>query len=222
MVQNPRPTTSPGPAPMPMPAPAPAKNFGIPVSLGNATQIITVRASSRYSTAGRLTAWQKQSNGGWTKKFGPVTAHLGRDGVGAPSEYGSRTPQGTWTISQAFGRNADPGTLLPYTNVNGDDWWVSDVNSPAYNTLQICAAQNCPFNTGAGENLYDAGSVYDYAVVMDVNRWPATPGGGSAYFLHVTDGTATAGCVSVDAGTLVSIMRWLTPRGHPRIAVGIG
>lgn len=219
---KPVPEPAPKPMPAPAPAPAPANNFGIAVSVGNATQIITVRASSQYSTTGTLIAWQKQSNGGWTKRFGPVTAHLGSDGVGTPSEYNSHTPRGTFTISQAFGRQSDPGTSLPYTQVNGDDWWVSDVNSPAYNTLQVCALQNCPFDTAAGENLYDAGSVYNYALVMDVNRWPATRGGGSAYFLHVTDGTATAGCVSMDAGTLVSIMQWLTPAGHPRIAVNIG
>ncbi len=39
-------------------------------------------------------------------------------------------------------------------------------------------------------------------MVMDVNRWPATAGGGSAFFLHVTDGGPTAGYVSIDAGTL--------------------
>ena len=155
-------------------------------------------------------------------QFGPVTAHLGSEGVGSPSEYHSRTPRGTYGLTEAFGRDSNPGTSLPYSHVTTRDWWVSDVNSSKYNSHQICSAGSCPFNTGAGENLYNAGSVYDYAVVMDVNRWPATPGDGSAFFLHVTDGGSTAGCVAINAATLVSIMRWLTPSGHPRIAVGIG
>ncbi len=204
------------------PKPAPTPDFGIPVTVGNATQIIAVTAPSRQSTTGTLVAWQKGANGRWAPRFGPVTAHLGSEGVGTPSEYHSRTPQGTYGLTEAFGRDANPGTSLPYSHVTNRDWWVSDANSSKYNTHQICAASSCPFNTGAGENLYNAGSVYDYAVVMDVNRWPVTPGAGSAFFLHVTNGDSTAGCVAINAGTLVSIMRWLQPSAHPRIAVGIG
>jgi L,D-peptidoglycan transpeptidase YkuD (ErfK/YbiS/YcfS/YnhG family) len=192
------------------------------VTIGNATQVVVVTAPSRSSTTGTLVAWQKQTNGSWARQFAPVTAHLGSEGVGTPSEDHSRTPQGTYGLTEAFGRQPDPGTSLPYSHVTNRDWWVSDRYSAKYNTHQICAMSSCPFNTGAGENLYDAGAVYDYAVVMDVNRWPAIPGGGSAYFLHVTNGGSTAGCVAINEATLVSIMRWLTPAGHPRIAIGIG
>ncbi len=201
---------------------APAPDFGIPVSIGNATQLVTVRAAAPSSTTGSLEAWQKQSNGRWSVQFGPVTAHLGSEGVGTPSEAHSRTPEGTYGLTEAFGRNANPGTAMPYSQVTVDDWWVSDVSSPMYNTHQICPANSCPFRTAYGENLYNAGPVYDYALVMDVNRWPAKKGGGSAYFLHVTDGGSTAGCVAIDEETLISIMRWMTPSAHPRIAVGIG
>jgi L,D-peptidoglycan transpeptidase YkuD (ErfK/YbiS/YcfS/YnhG family) len=38
-----------------------------------------------------------------------------------------------------------------------------------------------------------------------------TPGAGSAFFLHVTNGSATAGCVAIAGGTLTAIMRWLRP-----------
>ncbi len=209
------------PAPAPRPSPAPSFGIGVDVDVGNATQIITVAAGSNSSTTGSLRAWQKQSNGSWRKVYGPVTAHLGQDGVGSPSENSSRTPQGTWGLTEGFGRSSNPGTSMPYSRVGDRDWWVSDSNSSRYNTHQICSADSCPFDTAAGENLYRAGSVYDYAMVMDVNRWPATAGGGSAFFLHVTEGGPTAGCVSIDAGTLTSIMRWLKPSGHPRIAVGI-
>ena len=36
------------------------------------------------------------------------------------------------------------------------------------------------------------------------------PGNGGAFFLHIGDGP-TAGCVAIDDGTLVKIMRWLQP-----------
>jgi L,D-peptidoglycan transpeptidase YkuD (ErfK/YbiS/YcfS/YnhG family) len=59
-------------------------------------------------------------------------------------------------------------------------------------------------------------------VVIDYNRFPVRAGAGSAFFLHVTDGSATAGCVAVPQDTLVTLMRWLTPAAHPRILIGLG
>ena len=78
-----------------------------------------------------------------------------------------------------------------------------------------CWPGSCSFNTAVSENLYQAGYVYSYAVVIDYNRFPARAGAGSAFFLHVTDGGPTAGCVSIPAANLVSLMRWLSPNAHP-------
>jgi L,D-peptidoglycan transpeptidase YkuD (ErfK/YbiS/YcfS/YnhG family) len=88
--------------------------------------------------------------------------------------------------------------------------------------MQTCATATCRFNTTVSEHLYYITPYYNYAVVMDVNRSPVVPGAGSAFFLHVSVGKPTAGCVAIDSSTLVSIMRWLKPGQHPRIATGIG
>ncbi len=193
----------------------------MPVTLGSATQVITVAAPKSTSTTGSLIAWQKQADGTWTKAFGPVTAHLGRAGVGAQSEGSTKTPQGTFTLTQAFGINSNPGTGLPYLKVGNNDWWVSDTSAPTYNTHQVCAKASCPFKTSVSEHLAGVWQ-YAYAVVMDVNTGPVVPGKGSAFFLHVTDGGATAGCVAIDQSTLVAVMKWLQPGQHPRIAIGVG
>lgn len=202
---------------------APAPDFGIGVSVGDATQIVTVSVTGPGVTTGTLRGWQKQSDGHWSVVLGPYTAYLGKAGIGQPSEDAPRTPQGTYTMTQAFGALPDPGTALPYHQTAPNDWWVSDVNAPTYNTLQVCPEASCPFNTAVSEHLYYETPYYDYAVVMDVNRWPAVPGGGSAFFLHVSpDHEPTDGCVAIDRASLVAIMTWLTPAAHPRIAVGIG
>jgi L,D-peptidoglycan transpeptidase YkuD (ErfK/YbiS/YcfS/YnhG family) len=104
--------------------------------------------------------------------------------------------------------------------VDRQDWWVSDVRSAQYNQPARCAAGTCPFDERAGENLSAQGAVYDLAVVIDYNRAPVTPGAGSAFFLHVTNGRPTAGCVAVAKGSLTTLMRWLTPKGKPLIAIG--
>ena len=200
----------------------PAPDFGIPVTVGNATQLLVVRASSSSATVGTLTAWQRGGNGVWTRTLGPITAHLGAEGIGTASEYAERTPKGTFTLTQAFGIKSNPGTALPYFRATTSDWWVSDTDSSRYNTHQVCAPGTCPFDESAGEDLGTVAPQYDYAVVMDVNRNPVVRGGGSAFFLHVTDGGPTAGCVSIDQSSLLTIMRWLDPSAHPRIAIGVG
>jgi L,D-peptidoglycan transpeptidase YkuD (ErfK/YbiS/YcfS/YnhG family) len=206
-----RPTTSSRPAANPLPARA---------DTGSARQVITVVAPSTGSTTATLQAWSKTSSG-WQPYTGAMIAHLGSQGLtDRPSESKSATPIGSFGLTQAFGSASNPGTRLPYFRTSASDWWVSDASSRYYNTHQQCAS-SCPFNTGAGENLHAAGFVYTYAVVIDYNRFPVTPGAGSAFFLHVTDGGSTAGCVSIPEASLVSIMRWLDPSAHPRILIGV-
>jgi L,D-peptidoglycan transpeptidase YkuD (ErfK/YbiS/YcfS/YnhG family) len=188
--------------------------------VGSSTQVVSVVAGSSRATTARLTAWQLGPDG-WTSVLGPVTAHIGSAGVGAASEATTRTPAGTFTLTQAFGRQSDPGTALPYRVIDQQDWWVSDAGSPTYNQHIRCAAGTCPFDEAAGENLWSEGRVYNYAVVIDYNRG-GTPGAGSAFFLHVTNGAPTAGCVAIDQVSLTTLMRWLDPGARPLIAIGVG
>ncbi len=203
---------------MPLPA-------GVPLPLradtADATQVVTVAARALHSTSGTLQAWDKTA-GGWVRHGPASMAYLGDHGMTArPSESLSATPVGSFPITQAFGRVADPGTRLPYFRTSASDWWVTDARSAYYNTHYRCSA-HCPFDIGLGENLYRAGHLYTYAVVIDYNRRPVVRGAGSAFFLHVTEYKPTTGCVSIPWVDLVSIMRWLTPSAHPRIILGIG
>ena len=184
-------------------------------------QVITVVAPSAGSSTATVTAWQR-GPAGWSAVLGPVPARVGSAGVGAASESSTRTPAGTFSLTTAFGRAGNPGTALPYRQVDRSDWWVSDAGSPLYNTPARCLAGSCPFDERAGENLYAAGAVYDNAVVIDYNRAPVVRGAGSAFFLHIGNGSATAGCVSVDRVVLQQLMRWLDPRATPVISIGVG
>lgn len=113
---------------------------------------------------------------------------------------------GFFSLDSAFGTAPNPGGGLPYVQVGPDHWWDSDSKSPSYNTMQLCKKAQCPFNTTVSENL-DIPQ-YKHAVVMGVNK-ARTPGDGSAYFFHTTDGGPTAGCVAIDDATLVKIISWL-------------
>lgn len=200
---------------------APALPFTIPVELGNASQLITVTAKSHSATVGRLRAWEKGADGRWRKVLGPIKAYLGVEGIGPAHESAGRTPQGTFTLTEAFGALKNPGTKLPYRKTKPNDWWVSDVSAPSYNTFQKCKPERCNFNTRVSERLNYIRPYYDYAVVMDVNRSPVVKAGGSAFFLHVTVKQPTAGCVAITKKKMKKILRWLDPAAHPRIAVQV-
>ena len=186
-------------------------------------QVITVRVDSARSTSGVLEAWKWSPRlGDYRRVLGPIRAYVGSDGVGKASEYVSRTPAGVFTLTEAFGRNSDPGTALPYRQVGYSDWWVSDVDSAKYNTLQSCRPGSwCGFDQGSSEQL-GAISLYAYAVVIDYNRKPVVAGKGSAFFLHVTEYAPTQGCVSIDQASLVRLLTWLKPARNPIISIGVG
>jgi L,D-peptidoglycan transpeptidase YkuD (ErfK/YbiS/YcfS/YnhG family) len=202
-------------------APAEAATLPLPYK-GSANQLITVVATSPTATTATLTAWQRTtSTSSWKRAYGPVTANVGKQGIGEASETTSHTPAGVWKLTEAFGIQPNNGTRLPYFQATTNDWWVSDVNSKYYNTHYVCTPGTCPFNEGAGEDLGKAGAVYDHATVIDYNRKPAVPGKGSAFFLHVSNGKATAGCVSIPGADLDAVMRWLNPAKHPVIDIAV-
>ncbi len=198
----------------------------MPLSLptGSASQVVTVVVASSRSTTATVQAWNAVAGGRWQPASAAVTGHVGADGVGTASETRSTTPTGSFTLTQAFGRNANPGTPLPYFQTTQADWWISQ-EGPLYNTHQHCASA-CGFTLGdPNEHLYYETPYYNYAVVIDYNTADAGPvvaGAGSAFFLHVTDGTPTAGCVAIPQANLVAIMQWLNPADHPRILIGVG
>ncbi|MGI8679511.1 MAG: L,D-transpeptidase family protein [Jatrophihabitans sp.] len=208
----------------PVARPAGAVGSALPLhySTGSATRVITVTASSHGSTTAKLQAWTKRSGGLWLPYGSPVTAHVGSDGIGTASESRSTTPAGSFTLTQAFGYYTNPGTSLPYFRTTPSDYWISDAGS-RYNTHQRCSG--CGYDDGTNERLYTETPYYNYAVVIDYNTRNA-PGGvqrdkGSAFFLHVEHGGATAGCVSIPQSKLTTLMRWLTPSAHPRILIGV-
>ena len=217
---DPGPPAPAGPAPaVPGPRALPA---GVPEPPAATTQLVTVVAASASSTVAELHAWQRDSDAGWRRAQGPVRVRVGTAGIGPTSEGVGRTPAGSYRLTEAFGRSADPGTRLPYTRVDGQDWWVSDVDSRLYNTRQRCAPSQCPFDERESENLHRAGPSYDHAAVIGYNPPPATPGAGSAFFVHVDAGVASEGCVVVPRADMIELLRWLDAAAEPMITIAAG
>jgi L,D-peptidoglycan transpeptidase YkuD (ErfK/YbiS/YcfS/YnhG family) len=190
----------------------------VSASRGTGGQLVTVTAASYGATQAELTAYRR-AGGQWRRVFGPWVAWIGRNGMappGAKREGDGRTPSGTFGFGFFFGVDPDPGVHFPYRRVYGFDVWDDDPSSPLYNEW----VDDRYANPGADPEPMDV-SAYDYGAVIGYNT-ARTPGLGSAIFLHINIGMPTAGCVTLPAGELLEILRWLNPAASPRIAMGVG
>ncbi|KUI36010.1 hypothetical protein AU197_19515 [Mycobacterium sp. IS-1590] len=178
-------------------------------SVGGATQVISVVGVG--GSKAKMDVYQR-TGAGWQPVAAGIPAWIGANGMTPQSHDGEmKTPMGVFTLDFAFGTAPNPGGGLPYVQVGPDHWWDGDMKSPTYNTMQVCKKAQCAFDTDPAsgtENLQIP--QYVHAVVMGVNK-ARVPGNGGAFFLHATDGGPTAGCVAIDDGKLVEIMRWLRP-----------
>jgi L,D-peptidoglycan transpeptidase YkuD (ErfK/YbiS/YcfS/YnhG family) len=181
-------------------------------------QVITVEASTPRSQTAVVRTWRLSSDGRYVQVFSPTVAWVGINGVRPTREGLGRTPVGVFTLTRAFGSLPDNGTRLPYVRVGPDDWWDENPASARYN--QLVVSRGSP--GGNSENLYDAGVAYAHAVVINYNTNPVVKGAGSGFFLHVSFGSATEGCVAISESRLDQIMRWLNPASHPVISINVG
>ena len=158
----------------------------LPLNLptGDADQVITIDAPRPNSSEATLRAWER-APGGWVPVTPAIVAHTAEGATAQPSENVPATPEGSFTLTQAFGKLSDPGTTMPYFQVTPGDWWISQPGR-LYNTHQLCTV-DCPFQLNSpNTHLMDTLRAYNYALVIDYNRSPVVQGAGSAYFLHVT------------------------------------
>ena len=182
-------------------------------------QLITVTAVSHSVTYATLRAY-RIVHGHTVSVFGPWTARVGYNGVARPGkkrEGDGRTPAGTYGFSFFFGVRTDDGFSFPFRHAYRYDFWDDDPASRRYNEWVDARMHN----PGAGPEPMHQLPAYEYAAVITYNSG-RVPGRGSAIFLHVGTGTATAGCVSLPRSELLDVLRWLRPRDHPRISISAG
>ena len=224
---TPTPTPTPSETPTPTPSPSATPEAvatesaeAAPVQQAQPAQEAGIAALVAQSSAARRTSQvlvvvgsgvsahvvlvSEQSDGTWASTV-EAWGHVGSGGVGSASEYSSATPAGVWPLTAAFGSAGNPGSALPYRAITSASCYISDVNDPQYNTWQ--ERSSCP---APNEHMADYPTQYAYGLVMGYNQ-PGTPGAGSAFFVHVDNGAATAGCVSVPAWMMVSLLQSIRP-----------
>lgn len=123
--------------------------------------------------------------------------------VGQKREGDGMTPSGVFDMGYGFGVSAEPKQFQgsKYVKVTKDDVWVDGDAVKKYNSMQKKS------DGYTGESMYQT-PAYNYGQVIDYNT-AATPGKGSAIFLHVNTGSGqTAGCVSLSQTNLLKILEW--------------
>lgn len=191
----------------------PSSNGGspsAPAQQGGIEGIIASSPSAQYSdqiigvvaSGSSAQVYLFEKSGGQWQTILSTGGQVGSGGVGQASEYVSNTPKGSYGMSLAFGTGGNPGSPLPYRQITPNSYWISNVNDPQYNTWQERATSD-----PADEHLISYSQQYQYAIALDYN---GGVGGGSAFFLHVSNGAPTAGCIAVPLG----VMQQLITRIH--------
>lgn len=147
----------------------------------------------------------KKTENKW-KLFLECQGYVGKKGIGKTKEGDKKTPTGVFNLTYAFGIKDNPGTSMPYTNVNKYLYWCSD--KKYYN--QLIDIREKPHKCN-GEHLLDYVPQYNYGIVLDYNS-KCTYKKGSAIFLHCKGKASyTAGCIAVSQKNMVKIMKNIEP-----------
>ncbi|NJC72054.1 hypothetical protein HC031_20380 [Planosporangium thailandense] len=235
---SPSPSATASPAPSPSPSPSPSRSTAptvkatrapIPPAVLNegpkwlmtkvpaaSRQAVVVEAASTGTSYAKLSAFQRTTGGGWHRVLGPVSARIGSSGFSWSHREGvPSTPIGVFALPLAFGW-ANPGTRMAWRTATTDSVWVDDPTSAYYDTWQTAPANG---RWKSAEQLHIP--VYQLALWININP-SHTPNAGSAFFVHLANGGATAGCVAVDESSLRWLLGWMDPAAGPRIVMGPG
>jgi L,D-peptidoglycan transpeptidase YkuD (ErfK/YbiS/YcfS/YnhG family) len=200
--RSPSPTAAHDALPAQLPGLGPHTLAGIP---GSARQAVVVTGKGKNASTSTVVLYERTSTG-W-RAGASWAAHNARRGWTDNHHAGDlRSPIGVFTLTDAGGRLADPGTELPYDR--SDRFTIG--------------------GTGfEGESL--AGS-FDYVVAINYNHVPGTspdnwtrPMGaskGGGIWFHVDHGGPTHGCVSIAKPHMRQLLRALDPALHPVVVMG--
>jgi L,D-peptidoglycan transpeptidase YkuD (ErfK/YbiS/YcfS/YnhG family) len=181
----------------------------------NCSQVVIVRPTADKVFQVQASAWER-GDASWHLIMSPTAGVIGRKGFAPPGEKregDGRTPTGAFRIGTAFGAGKIP-TGLDFRLTSDNDFWVDDPESPQYNRWVTGPPQAKSF-----EKLRQ--KAYVYAAIIEYNTNPVVPGNGSAIFLHVWAGSGapTSGCVAMEEGEIMKLLRWLDKKQNPVIVL---
>ena len=189
------------------------KDIQVPVEC---RQLLFMKTPNAKSIQGEFSRFVKDPSG-WRKIGDSWPAVVGRNGIVSPAikkEGDGNTPSGLYPIGLAFGYAKTLDTKLKYRQVQEDDLWVDDPNSPDYNRWV-----KAPTGAKSFEFMKRKDILYKLGAVIEYNTNPVKAGKGSAIFLHIWPASdkPTAGCVALAEKNLAELLAWMDEAQQPHI-----
>ncbi len=172
-------------------------------------QIVAVVGSGMDSSFVNVAYFKKNEDGSWTEVF-CVPGYCGHNGMSTDKREGDRcTPTGTYGFVTAFGILPDPGSVMPYKQLEEGDFWVDDSNSRYYNRMVNVGRTARDWNSA--EELMRITPSYNYVLALDYNTDEPVPQKGSAIFLHGIhpEKTWTEGCIAIPEEQMKQLLQEL-------------
>ena len=175
----------------------------------NAQQLIVVAG------IGKSTAWismhTKDELNVW-RQIMSTPGFIGRAGLGKSKEGDGKTPLGTYYFTKAFGIKKNPGCALPYTQVDGNQYWSGDERAGMMYNHLVDIRQYPALNVDVSEHLIDSDPEYSYCLNISYNEG-GTAGLGSATFLRCFGESApyTGGSVAIPEDKMLVVMKNVQP-----------
>ena len=164
---------------------------------------------------GETTAWvslhEKDDRGTWQQVM-TTPGYIGKRGLGKVKEGDAKTPVGTFHFTKAFGIAPDPGSVIPYTQVDKNMYWSGDVR-PGMKYNEMVDIRKYPrLNKAASEHIIDYTVHYVYCLNISYNE-AGIPGKGSAIFLHCMGPNKpyTGGCVAIPQDKMRLVLQTVRP-----------
>ena len=174
----------------------------------DATQIFVVAQVGEKTTAW-ISMHEKDDYGNW-QQIMTTPGFIGKEGLGKTRAGDNKTPVGIFYFTEAFGIATNPGCRLKYTQVNENTYWSGDTN---YKYNQMVDIREYPaLDVKNSEHIIGYNPHYIYALNISYNI-NATPGKGSAIFLHCFGGQKpwTGGCVAIPEAKMLFVMHNVKP-----------
>ncbi|BAL84932.1 hypothetical protein SELR_pSRC101250 (plasmid) [Selenomonas ruminantium subsp. lactilytica TAM6421] len=164
---------------------------------------------------GETTAWvslhEKDSKGQWQQVM-TTPGYIGKKGLGKTKEGDAKTPVGVFHFNKAFGIAPDPGSIIPYTQVDENIYWSGDVR-PGMKYNEMVDIRKFPgLNKEDSEHIADYTVHYVYCLNISYNE-AGTLGKGSAIFLHCMAPMKpyTGGCVAIPQDKMRFVLQTVRP-----------
>jgi len=164
---------------------------------------------------GKTTAWvslhEKDAQGNW-RELMTTPGFIGREGLGKTKEGDAKTPVGVYHFTEAFGIAADPGSVIPYKQVDDNYYWSGDVRPGMRYNEMVDIRQMPNLDRDSSEHIVDYNVHYQHCLNISYNK-EGKAGLGSAIFLHCLAPAKpfTGGCVAIPQDKLIFALQRIRP-----------